>query len=106
GTPRELKARAGHDVIEVHAPSVDRLGAIAQAFSNLGLEPPVVEPELRRVSVAVDAGIDRLRDALRVLDEQGLVVDGVSLRRPALDEVFLHLTGAPASDSAPLEVAS
>ncbi|HEX4493131.1 MAG TPA: ATP-binding cassette domain-containing protein [Acidimicrobiia bacterium] len=99
GTPRDLKARAGHDVIEVHAPAVDGLPAIASAFAALGVEAPVVEPELHRVSVAVDAGIDRLRDALRVLEEQQLVVDDVSLRRPTLDEVFLHLTGAPAGAS-------
>jgi ABC-2 type transport system ATP-binding protein len=97
GTPRELKAHGGHDVIEVHAPLVDGLAAIATAFAALGIDAPVVEPELHCVSIAVEAGTDRLRDVLRVLDEQHLSIDDVSLRRPTLDEVFLHLTGAPAA---------
>jgi ABC-2 type transport system ATP-binding protein len=35
-------------------------------------------------------------DALRALDQQGITVEDVSLRRPTLDEVFLSLTGKPA----------
>ena len=35
-------------------------------------------------------------EALRVLDQQGITVEDVSLRRPTLDEVFLALTGKPA----------
>ena len=54
---------------------------------------PQVEEATRRVSVAVEAGTDRLRDALRSLDAAGVAVDDVSLRRPTLDEVFLALTG-------------
>jgi ABC-2 type transport system ATP-binding protein len=30
---------------------------------------------------------------VRRLDEEGIVVDDLSLRRPSLDEVFLALTG-------------
>jgi ABC-2 type transport system ATP-binding protein len=49
----------------------------------------------RRVSVAVEAGAVRLRDALRSLDAAGVSVDDISLRPPTLDEVFLSLTGQP-----------
>jgi ABC-2 type transport system ATP-binding protein len=52
------------------------------------------------VSIGVEAGTDRLRDALRSLDAAGAVVDDVSLRPPTLDEVFLALTGQ-ALDEAP-----
>jgi oleandomycin transport system ATP-binding protein len=31
--------------------------------------------------------------AVRRLDEEGIVVDDLSLRRPSLDEVFLAVTG-------------
>jgi ABC-2 type transport system ATP-binding protein len=43
--------------------------------------------------VTVEAGSDRLRDALGALDAAGVAVDGSSLRPPTLDEVFLALTG-------------
>jgi len=45
--------------------------------------------------VPVEAGTDRLRDALRSLDAAGVTVDDISLRPPTLDEVFLALTGQP-----------
>jgi ABC-2 type transport system ATP-binding protein len=54
-----------------------------------------VEEATRRVSVAVDTGTDRLRDALGALDAVGATVDDISLRPPTLDEVFLALTGQP-----------
>jgi len=54
-----------------------------------------VEEATRRVSVAVEAGTDRLRDALRSLDAADLAVDDIALRPPTLDEVFLALTGQP-----------
>ena len=37
-------------------------------------------------------------EALRVLDQQGITVEDVSLRRPTLDEVFLALTGNARTD--------
>ena len=45
------------------------------------------------MSVTVEAGIDRLREALGSLDGTGAAVEDVSLRPPKLDEVFLALTG-------------
>jgi ABC-2 type transport system ATP-binding protein len=53
-----------------------------------------------RVSVAADGGAGQLTVVVRLLDERGLAVDDVGLRRPSLDEVFLTLTGrgvAPAT---------
>ena len=35
-------------------------------------------------------------EALRVLDQEGIAVEDISLRRPTLDEVFLALAGKPA----------
>jgi ABC-2 type transport system ATP-binding protein len=52
-----------------------------------------VEEATRRVSVAVEAGTDRLRQALGFLDTAGAAVDDIALRPPTLDEVFLALTG-------------
>jgi ABC-2 type transport system ATP-binding protein len=46
------------------------------------------------VSVTVDAGTDRLRDAVRIIDDLCVAIDDIGLRRPTLDEVFLMLTGA------------
>ena len=93
GTPSELKQRAGRNVIEVHVRDRSDLARVAAALAGLDHGEAQVEEATRRVSVAVEAGTDRLRDALRSLDTAGVAVDDVSLRRPTLDEVFLALTG-------------
>ena len=49
--------------------------------------------------MAVDDGSSRLMDALRILDQQDITVEDISLRRPSLDEVFLALTGSPAQQT-------
>jgi ABC-2 type transport system ATP-binding protein len=101
GTPSELKTRAGRDVVEVHTRDVSELSAAAQALGRLNPAEPVVDPATRRVSISVDAGTDHLTAAVRALDEHGVEVDDIALRRPTLDEVFLGLTGvAPDSETA------
>jgi ABC-2 type transport system ATP-binding protein len=94
GTPAELKTRAGDDMIEVHVRDADRLPAVCGALARIGHDPRVDVPQ-QRAYVAVDDGSSRLMDALRVLDQQDIAVEDISLRRPTLDEVFLALTGKP-----------
>jgi ABC-2 type transport system ATP-binding protein len=48
------------------------------------------------VTVEVADGAKALAPIVRALDAAGLVVDDLALRRPTLDEVFLHLTGPDA----------
>jgi ABC-2 type transport system ATP-binding protein len=93
GSPDELKRRAGRDVIEVHTRAAAELGAAAQALGTLGDGAPVVDAATRRVSLAVDDGTERLMAATRALEDHGVAVDDLALRRPTLDEVFLALTG-------------
>jgi ABC-2 type transport system ATP-binding protein len=97
GTPTELKGRAGHDVIEVHTRDASGLAPAADAISRLGAGEPTVDPATHRLAIRVVDGSDRLLAAVRALDEQGVAVEEVALRRPTLDEVFLSLTGKPAA---------
>jgi ABC-type multidrug transport system ATPase subunit len=93
GTPGELKARAGRDVIELHARDARALVSVVAAVSVLGAGEPIVDGATRRVRLPVDAGTDQLTAVVRALDAAGASVDDVALRRPTLDEVFLALTG-------------
>jgi ABC-2 type transport system ATP-binding protein len=93
GTPAELKGRAGRDVIEVHARELDDLPELAVTLAPLGADEPRLDPSTRRVTVPVDGGTAVVPAAVRALDERGLAVDDIALRRPTLDEVFLTLTG-------------
>ncbi|MEX1335042.1 MAG: daunorubicin/doxorubicin resistance ABC transporter ATP-binding protein DrrA, partial [Candidatus Limnocylindrales bacterium] len=51
------------------------------------------KPGTRYLSVAAGGGSERLFSVFRELDEQGIVVDDIGMRRPTLDDVFLSLTG-------------
>ena len=98
GTPAELKTRAGDDMIEVHVRDAGHLPAVCGVLAKIGDDPRVDVPQ-RRAYVAVDDGSSRLMDALRILDQQDITVEDISLRRPSLDEVFLALTGSPAQQT-------
>ena len=93
GTPAELKAKAGRDVVELHVRDEATLGPVGHALAAYAVDAPVVEHATRRVSIAVEDGTERLMDALRTLDQLDIAVDDIALRRPTLDEVFLALTG-------------
>jgi daunorubicin resistance ABC transporter ATP-binding subunit len=93
GTPSELKTLAGRDVIEVRASHTVDVQNIAETIAPLGLEAPTIDEPGRRVTVPVAEGTRRLADAVRLLTDRGIELDDIGLRRPTLDEVFLHLTG-------------
>jgi len=93
GTPDELKDRAGANVIEVRPRSAGDLPAVEATLARIGCETPHTDMDSQRVSARVEGGGDELRDVVRLLDEQGIAVHDVGLRRPSLDEVFLAVTG-------------
>ena len=100
GTPTELKTLAGDDVIEVHVRGAEQLPGVSDVLAKIGRDPRVDVPT-RRAYVPVDDGSSRLMEALRALDQAGIAVEDISLRRPTLDEVFLGLTGrAPQTTTA------
>jgi ABC-2 type transport system ATP-binding protein len=93
GTPDELKDRAGRDVIEVRPRAGGDLPAVEDILASVATDTPRCDLDTSRVSVAADGGADQLTVVVRLLDERGIAVDDVGLRRPSLDEVFLTLTG-------------
>ncbi|MEU8331197.1 ATP-binding cassette domain-containing protein [Micromonospora sp. NPDC048839] len=93
GTPDDLKTRLGGDRIEVVvAAPADLAAAVAQVRRVAGDEP-TVDVDRRMVSVRVGHRAGALVDVLRALDAEHVPVADVALRRPTLDDVFLHLTG-------------
>ena len=100
GTPDELKGMGGRDVIEVHPRSRDDLSAVTDILASVAAEPPRTDDDTHRVSAPVEVGSAELATVVRLLDERGLHVDDIGLRRPTLDEVFLALTGQPAESPA------
>ncbi|MDX6629981.1 MAG: type transport system ATP-binding protein [Gaiellales bacterium] len=97
GTPRELKARMGADVLELHLPDASALESTAAALRGIGSGEPSIDVSDRRITLPVHQGATDLMSAVRRLDEQDIVPSDLSLRRPSLDDVFLALTGRGAT---------
>lgn len=97
GTPGELKSLAGSDMIEVRARRREDLPAVARALVSVGAEEPRVDDASNRVTVPVIGGRTSIASAVQALAGLDVPVDDLGLRRPTLDEVFLTLTGAPAT---------
>ncbi|MGW2046702.1 ATP-binding cassette domain-containing protein [Streptomyces sp. NPDC001858] len=92
GTADELKTLTGGDRIDVVLRDAGHLGA-ALALLPLPKEDVTVDPDRRLLSAPVTDRMAALSAVVRALAEAGVEAEDVALRRPTLDEAFLHLTG-------------
>jgi oleandomycin transport system ATP-binding protein len=95
GTPDELKAKIGGQVLEVRPADPTDLERAADLLTGLTGSQATVDPDVRQISVPMPDPA-WLPVAVRRLDEAKITVVDLALRRPSLDEVFLALTGRPA----------
>ncbi|MGC4866794.1 ATP-binding cassette domain-containing protein [Micromonospora sp. DT53] len=93
GSPNQLKSMTGGDRVEVVVRDVAELGHAAGLVASICGAEPELDPEIRRLSVPVVDRVAGLVDVVRALDDAGIAVEDVGLRRATLDEAFLHLTG-------------
>jgi ABC-2 type transport system ATP-binding protein len=99
GTADELKSEVGGERLEVVLADRDQIPAAVELLVRLGSGEPQVEDNTRRITVPVTGGAKVLATALRELDEGGIELQDVGLRRPTLDDVFLSLTGHAAEEA-------
>jgi ABC-2 type transport system ATP-binding protein len=91
GTPDELKDRVGGERLEIRLDDAASAEVAVGALASMADEPPSVVDEVVRVGVHRRSGA--IVEAVRRLDEAGVGVEDIALRRPTLDDVFLALTG-------------
>ena len=103
GTADDLKTRVGGDRIDVRVAQADAVAAASRALAVLG--EPTVDQAAQQVSLPVTSGAALLPDVVRRLDEAGVAITDLALRRPTLDDVFLTLTGTAAQDDEATEPA-
>jgi ABC-2 type transport system ATP-binding protein len=93
GAPDALKAQVGGDRLEVVVEQVDDLAAAAGLLERIAGTAPETEPGAGRASAPVRDRVAALTELVRALDDAGIAVADLGLRRPTLDDVFLRLTG-------------
>jgi ABC-2 type transport system ATP-binding protein len=99
GTSEELKGRVGGDVLEFTVPDRTRVADAATAITKVGEGEPHVDEGTGVISIGVGGrGSEALIEGVRALDSAGVATQGLSLRRPSLDDVFLALTGHAAEE--------
>jgi ABC-2 type transport system ATP-binding protein len=96
GSPDELKSRVGGEQIDVVVHDAALLQQAVDLVRRVGGAEPTVDVDARRITLAVSTGASALVGVVRDLDAAAIAVEGISLRRPTLDEVFLSLTRSPA----------
>ncbi len=91
GTPAQLKAEMGHDVVSVSLGGVDRAITEAALAGLPGLERIVEETDA--LALYVEDGPRSIAEIVRRLEGENLTVGAISVSRPSLDDVFLRATG-------------
>ncbi|MEU6619611.1 ATP-binding cassette domain-containing protein [Streptomyces litmocidini] len=92
GTPDRLKAHVGADRLDVVVRDAARLDEAAGLLPVERAEV-AVDADRRRLSAPAADRMAVLAETVRALGAAGIEAEDIALRRPTLDEVFLHLTG-------------
>jgi ABC-2 type transport system ATP-binding protein len=88
-SPEALKNTLGGDVVSVRC---EGDGECLEKLAGLDWVKSVV-PHDGFVDVRVERGEEKIPLLLRMMESHGIKVDSVNLRKPSLDDVFLHYTG-------------
>lgn len=91
GTSDELKDRVGGERLEVKLNDDSYNERAIGLLGPMSGEEPFVEGESVKLTVRKRYGA--IAEAVQILNDAGIGIDDIGLRRPTLDEVFLALTG-------------
>lgn len=105
GTPDELKSALGSDWLDILLTVDTDTAVVAHIVEQVASGAVHIDAEANRISVPVKDRTRALVTVATALSEASIEPVDISLRRPTLDEVFIHLTSTAESDPA-LEVVS
>src|SRR5262249_21156891 len=91
GTSDQLKHQVGGDRLEGSLCEGADAEAALRALAPVGGGEPAGYDHT--VSVPIASGRGTIAEAVRRLDDGGVAIDDIAIRRPTLDDVFLKLTG-------------
>lgn len=96
GTPDSLKGKIGSDRLEI---TISKKGDFQKAQEVIDGSTLQIDEDKRMLSIASKGGAKTLQEVLEKLSAAKIEVDGISLHRPTLDDVFLSLTGHTTNQS-------
>lgn len=96
GTANDLKAKVGADRLEF---GISEKSNLEKAMKLIGGDAQKSNSENRTISIASKGGARQAKELLQKLEDANITVETFSLHRPALDDVFLSLTGHAATDA-------
>jgi ABC-2 type transport system ATP-binding protein len=91
GTPEQLKAQMGHDVVSVSLEAPDQQAAEVALAGLPGLERIVAAPD--SLALYVENGAGSIAEIVRRLESERIQIAAINVARPSLDDVFLRATG-------------
>jgi len=102
-TPDNLKAQVSGDLVDLEIADREHVSTAAQklaAVVSSGDQPGDVEVDEGHVRGRVERAGVVIPGLLRDLDQAGITLTSIEVRRPTLDDVFLTLTGRSLRDGA------
>jgi ABC-2 type transport system ATP-binding protein len=91
GSPREIQARTlGHSRIEIHSSRAFPNGDLP---SDIEAERVVYGADRTSISVTSARPTRTLLDLVKWIDQQGIDISDIQLKKPTLEDVFIELTG-------------
>ncbi|MBI5960420.1 MAG: ATP-binding cassette domain-containing protein [Chloroflexi bacterium] len=103
GTPNELKTALGGDWLDIVLSLGTDASIVTSIVEQVAAGPLRMDARTNRISAPVKDRTKALVTIATALSEAQIEPEDISLRRPTLDEVFIHLTGS-AEPAAVLEV--
>jgi ABC-2 type transport system ATP-binding protein len=91
GTPENLKAQMGHDVVRVELDGADAAQTEDAVRGLPGLGRVVTEADA--LALYLEDGAGSIAEIVRRLDRARIRVGAIAVSRPSLDDVFLRATG-------------
>ena len=96
GTAAELKSRLGTTILSVGLSAGADIDELKGLLAEVGSTD--VSDDGRTIEVTVVDSGPAVLQAVRLLDGANAPVETIAVREPSLDDVFLQLTGRPATD--------
>lgn len=100
GTSDELKAKVGKERLEIIVDESSDFQTAVKAIEASEIQNSAMKTneEDRTISIATDNSVTDVRRVLEQMQTSNIRIDGLSLHKPTMDDVFLHLTGHAAEE--------